>query len=239
MKDWKKNLDVLFDENNPKLILLCQEQNPKLFQYLKNIYTHYQDGNTNPFQNYCYEKEALENQKNFDYRKHGIFTPSKRNKGILVKKLRFMQSTVNPWLLEKKNIKKKDKTLIGYNSVSIYCTRLYWDKDLQKIIFIPVYCPAVNLKTKQINEQHPIYKQYTDLYLKNRNVEFIVDLFNGNYVEIEKSNGKIIKRHIETYHKRNKRVSCKPDNYLSPKDKFTLYDVDVLGNKKKRLTWPK
>ncbi len=231
MKNEKSNLDILFDENNSKLTLLCQEQNPKLFRYLKNIYFEYQQDNRNPFRNYCVELYDLEDDKDFDYLQYGIKTPSKNNKGVLVKRLRYMQNATEPFLLEKKNICKKDNTLIGLDSVSIYCTRVYWDGDNHKFIFIPVYCPAVDFNIKQVNENHPLYQKYYQKFVAGKNVKFIVDLFNGDFIEIKKSDGTIIERYVVSYHKRLKNVSCRPDNYLSSKDKFTLYDVDVLGNK--------
>ena len=233
----KEKLDKLFDEKNQQYTLLCQEKNPKLFNYLKNIYNMYQHDKENPFLNYC--EELLEKDEKFDYLKHGIKTPSKNGKGVLIKKIRYMRNTSEPFLLNKKNIAKKEQTLIGLDSVSIYCTRLFWNQDLHKIIFIPVYCPCVNLKTKIINENHPLYQNYYQKYVAGKNVIFIVDLFNGNYVEIKKSNGEIIYEYIKGYAKANKSIQCKSGKYLSPKDKFTLYDVDILGNKKKRLTWPK
>ena len=150
-----------------------------------------------------------------------------------------MSSVSEPFLLEKKNIKKKDNTLIGLDSVSIYCTRLFWDKDSKKIIFIPVYVPTVDFKTKRINENHPLYQNYFQKMLNGKNVEFIVDLFNGDYVEIEKSDGTILKEYIKGYDKSSKAIQCKSGKRITSKDRFTLYDVDVLGNKKKRLTWPK
>ncbi len=233
----KEKLDILFDEMNSKYTLLCQEKDPKLFRYLKEIYKTYQIDKTNPFRNYCEEK--LTEEETFDYLKHGIKTPSKNNKGVLIKKLRYMRSTTDPYLLEKKNINKKENTYIGLDRVSIYCTRLYWDKDLKKIIFMPIYCPCVDFKTKKINKNHPLYQHYYKKFVHEKNVEFIVDLFNGNYLEIEKPNGEIIYRFVESYHKVGKKISCQGGNYLSSKDKFILYDVDILGNKKKRLTWPK
>lgn len=237
MKKSKEKLDVLFDENNSKFELLCQEQDPKLFAFLKNIYTIYQDGASNPFLNYCLEHYEIE-EKEFDELNYGIKTPSKNNKGILVKKLRYMEAANDPFLLEKSNIKKKEKTYIGLDSVSIYCTRLYWDQDAKKIIFLPVYCPCVNLKTKEIDEKHSLYKFYYNKLLEGKNVAFIVDLYNGNYIEIIKPNGEKIYEYIKGYSKSNKSIQCKSGKYLSPKDTFILYDVDVLGNKKKRLTWP-
>ena len=233
----KDLLDTLFDENNSKSVLLCQEQNPKLFQYLQKIYFNFAKEKENPFLNYCMEQ--LSEKENFDYLKHGIKTPSKNGNGVLIKKLRYMSSVSEPFLLEKKNIKKKDNTLIGLDSVSIYCTRLFWDKDLKKIIFIPVYVPTVDFKTKRINENHPLYQNYFQKMLNGKNVEFIVDLFNGDYVEIEKSDGTILKEYIKGYDKSSKAIQCKSGKRITSKDRFTLYDVDVLGNKKKRLTWPK
>lgn len=236
MRTDKKNLDILFDEKNPKYTLLCQEQDPKLFKMLQHIYTQYQDANTNPFVNYC--KEKLPEDSKFNPLINGIRTPSKSGKGILVTKLRYMQSVENPYLLNKANIHKKENTLIGLDSVSIYCTRLYWDKDKKKILFMPIYAPVVNPVTGKINEQHPLYKLYYEQCIEGKNVQFIVDLFNGNYVEIEKSDGTTIKEYIKGYAKASSSIQCKSGKYLSPKDKFTLYDVDVLGNKIKRLTWP-
>ena len=63
-------------------------------------------------------------------------------------------------------------------------------------------------------------------------------MFNGNYIEIEKPDGTILKDYVKTYHKISKSIECRSGKYLSSKDKFTLYDVDILGNKYKRLTWP-
>ena len=155
----KKLLDSLFDDDDSKNTLLCQSQNPKLYLLLKNIYFKYQNNNTNPFLNYCYELMDKD-IKDFNYLFDGIKTPSKNNKGVLIKKLRYMQRANDPFLLEKNNIAKKDNTFIGLDSVSIYYTSLYWDKNSKKIIFLPVYLPCVNFKTKKINKNHKLY-QYT------------------------------------------------------------------------------
>ena len=233
----KEKLDVLFNENDSKYILLCQEKDPKLFAYLKSIYTQYQRDKENPFLEYCEEK--LKDGEKFDYLKHGIKTPSKNEKGVLVKKLRYRRLVSDPFLLNKSNILKKENTLIGLDSVSIYCTRLFWNQDLQKIIFIPIYCPCVDFKTKKVNEKHPLYQNYYQKFVADKNVQFIVDLYNGNYIEIEKANGEVLYEYVKGYSKTNKSIQCKSGKWLSPKDKFTLYDTDILGNKKKRLTWPK
>ncbi len=233
----KKILDCLFDSNDTKYTLLCQSQNPKLYSLLKNIYYNYQQDNTNPFLNYCYELMDKD-PKEFNYLVDGIKTPSKNNKGVLIKKLRYMQSVNDPFLLEKKNIAKKENTLIGLDSVAVYYTSLYWNKDLKKIIFMPVYLPCVNFKTKQINKEHQLYQLYYQKLIAGKNVEFIVNLYNGNYIEIEKSDGEILHEYVKGYSKSSGSIQCKSGKYLSSNDKFTLYDVDRLGNKYKRLTWP-
>lgn len=244
----KTLLDELFDENKITKMLLCQENNPKLFQYLKDIYYKYQDGKTNPFRNYC-EELMEDDKKNFDERVNGIFTPSKHGKGVLVKKLRYMQKATDPFLLEYNKQKKfrniKENTLVGLDSVAIYCTKLYWDKDEKKILFFPIYLPVLKFdkkkgydKNPKINDQHPLYQLYYNKVLKGKRVEHIVDLYNGEFVKIEKSNGNVLYEYVMGYHKNNKCLVTKSGKYLSPKDKFTLYDVDILGNKKKRLTWP-
>lgn len=234
MKNEKKNLDVLFDENNSKLTLLCQENNPKLFNLLKEIYMSYQDNGENPFYNYVLEQYEFDS---FDVNKHAIKTPSKKGKGVPVVKLRYMQAVETPFLLEKKNIHKKENTLIGLDSVAIYCTEVYWDIEHEKLLFVPVYVPAVNPETKEINRNHIIYKTYADKTILGKNVKHIVSLYNGDYLEIDKGN-KIIKGYVKGYHKNNRAIVLKTGEYLSTQDSFKVIDTDVLGNQKIRLTWP-
>ena len=224
---------------------MCQEKDPKLFQYLKDIYYKYQDGKTNPFRNYC-EELIGDKTKKFNERTDGIFTPSKNGKGVLVKKLRYMQRATDPFILNKKSINKKENIYIGLDSVAIYCTKLYWDKDEKKILFFPIYLPVLKFDKKKgydqnpkINDQHPLYQLYYNKVLKGKRVEHIVDLYNGNFVKIEKPNGNILEDYVSYYDKTNNNVVCKLGKKIASKDKFTLYDVDILGNKKKRLTWPK
>lgn len=238
-------LNELFDETKTTKTLLCQEKDPKLFQYLKDIYYKYQDGKTNPFRNYCEELMGDETKK-FNERTDGIFTPSKNGKGVLVKKLRYMQRATDPFILNKKSINKKENTYIGLDSIAIYCTKLYWDKDEKKILFFPIYLPVLKFDKKKgyaqnpkINDQHPLYQLYYNKVLKGKRVEHIVDLYNGNFVKIEKPNGNILEDYVSYYDKTNNNVVCKLGKKIASKDKFTLYDVDILGNKKKRLTWPK
>ena len=234
MKNEKKNLDILFDENNSKLTLLCQENNPKLFKLLKDVYFSYQDNGENPFYNYVLEQYEFDS---FDLNKHAIKTPSKKGKGVTVVKLRYMQAVETPFLLEKKNIHKKENTLIGLDSVAIYCTEVYWDIDNKKLLFVPVYIPAVNPKTKQINRNHEIYKTYADKTIKGKNIKHIVSLYNGDYLEIDKGD-KIIKGYVKGYMKGNKSIQLKTGEYLSSQDSFKVIDTDVLGNQRIRLTWP-
>lgn len=250
---FKKNeslLNELFDETKTTKILLCQEKDPKLFRYLREIYYKYQDGKTNPFRNYC--EELMEDKsKKFNERTDGIFTPSKNGIGVLVKKLRYMQRATDPFVLNKKTINKKENTYIGLDNVAIYCTKLYWDKDEKKILFFPIYLPVLKFDKKKgndqhpkINDQHPLYQLYYNKLLKGKRVEHIVDLYNGNFIKIEKNKKAPTFEYVSTFDKNSGNVRCKLLNgkngsRISSKDKFTLYDVDILGNKKKRLTWPK
>ena len=70
--------------------------------------------------------------------------------------------------------------------------------------------------------------------------KFIVNLFNGNLVEIHKPNGDVFTQYISGYDKDTKNIRCKTLNEKSGsritlKDKIVIYDVDVLGNKKKKI----
>ena len=161
-----------------------------------------------------------------------------------------MQRATAPFLLEYNKQKKfkniKKNTLVGLDNVKIYCIKLYWDKDEKKILFFPIYLPVLKFDKKKgyaqspkINGQHPLYQLYYNRVLKGKKVEHIVNLYNGNFVKIEKSNGKIYQDYISSYDKTNNNIVCEYGKKIASKDKFTLYDVDILGNKKKRLTWPK
>lgn len=252
MKD-KKKLDTLFNEKDSKLTLLCQDKDKKLFNFLKNIYINYQSDNSNPFINYCSESN-LEEEEQFEFRKNGIRTPSKNGKGVLIQSLRYYSPISDPYFLEKKNINKKEKTMIALDNMSQYCTQIFWDCDKNCFLYLPIFCISVNLTTKKINKKDLNYQYFYNKVIGNKNVRHISNLFNGDYVEVIKSNGNIIKGFVSCYSKSSTSIELKSGfvyttdkeiisfekggKYFSKNDQLIIYNVDYLGNKKIRLTWP-
>lgn len=156
----------------------------------------------------------------------------------MVLKLRYYSTINNPYFIEKNNINKKDKTLIALDSLKQYCTEIYYDIDHNKFAFLPVYSVSVDLNHKKINREDYYYKKMREVYLKDSNVEYITTIFNGNYISVIKKNGFVINGFYRYFHKTNNKLLLKNDEALTSSDKsFTIYDVDVLGNKKERLTY--
>mgnify|MGYP004536020093 FL=1 len=230
-----KLLDKLFSQPT-KQTLLCYDKDRATYLYLKEIYEKYKDMKGNPFINYIKDKEGIEN---FDIQTNGIRAVSKNNNGPIIKRLRYYQKVTSPYLLNKKNINKKDTTYIGLDSLAQYCTKVYKDNIKNEFVFLPVYSISVNLKTKIINENDSYYKLFFDKYLKNKDVTYITTLFNGNVIEVYKEDGSIIKGVISSFDKYAERIQIKNSNirFVKKDRALTVYDVDVLGNEKKRLTY--
>ena len=94
-------------------------------------------------------------------------------------------------------------------------------------------------------------------YIGDANVEFIVQLFNNNYLVVEKANGELVSGVLSGFNKSTKVIEFKKIKFLIPKNQFNnefdikekrniftisdkafyLYDVDILGNRKLRLTY--
>ena len=230
-----KLLDKLFSQPT-KQTLLCYDKDRATYLYLKEIYEKYKDMKGNPFTNYIKDKEGIEN---VDIQTNGIRAVSKNNNGPIIKRLRYYQKVTSPYLLNKKNINKKDTTYIGLDSLAQYCTKVYKDNIKNEFVFLPVYSISVNLKTKIINENDSYYKLFFDKYLKNKDVTYITTLFNGNVIEVYKEDGSIIKGVISSFDKYAERIQIKNSNirFVKKDRALTVYDVDVLGNEKKRLTY--
>lgn len=234
MKD--KTFIKLMDDSDDKYVLMIKDNNHEMFEKLKNIYHEYENKgpSKNPFVNYCIEVNDISKDE-FDYRIHGIM----QQNGPVIKKLRYYCTTNMPSLLEKKNIAKKSTTYIGLDSVGQAYTKVYWDLDKEKFIFLPIYTISIDFKTNKINKNDKSYQTFCDMYLKDKNYKFIVDLYNGNYIEVEKKNGIIAYGNIQYYDKTNNKIKFKNDFSFTTNDtKLIVYDVDYLGNKKERLTWP-
>lgn len=236
-----KTLFELFNDESSKTHLMIKDNNPKLYKKLKEIYTEYKDIKGNPFKNYCFDKyrgEDFQELKEFNILKHGIKVSDKSNSPIL-KKMRYYVVSGSPYILSKNNINKKENTIIGLDKLKQYCTEIYYNKDDKKFIFLPIFSISVDLKNNKINRNDSYYLQMKEIYLQNKEVEYITTIYNGNYIEFTKKNGETLNGIYKDFHKTNNILIFKNDNTFTTNDlSFTIYDVDILGNKKKRLTYP-
>lgn len=230
--------DKLFNVDDPTLTLLCQDNDQNLFHYLKEIYLTRQ-GKENPFVMYCKERYGLEfEEKGLDYLKHGIRVPSKKNKGPVIVRLRYYQRITTPYLVNKSSIVKNEKTLLAFDSMAQYCTKVFVDLDSNKFVFLPIYSISMDLEHKIIKENDSFYQTLYQKYIGERRVQFISNLYNGNLIEIVKKNGSIIMDEYQGFHKNNGAIRLRNGGYFTVSDlEFSIYDVDVLGNRRKRLTY--
>lgn len=249
-KNNKAKFETLLNENDSTLTLLCQDNDKDTFNYLKDIYNKYEPEITrimeskakeekiNPFILYLIDNGELKEAKDFNSNINGIHMVSKGGNGPIIKRLRYYSNVNDVYLLNKNNIKLKPNNIILLDSLSQFCTRVFVDKDTNKFVFLPVYCISVNLNTKLVNEDNEYYKLFYDKYISNKNVEHIVDLYNGNIIEITKKDNQVVKSIYEYYHKTLNKVILKSGDAFTQSDKaITVYDTDILGNAKKRLTY--
>ena len=235
--DTIKQFDKLFDENDSNVTLLCQDNNMDLFNYLKEIYQT-RIAKENPFVSYCREYHNLDSDKDFDYLKHGIHVPSKKGNSPVIVKLRYYTTITSPYLIQKESIHKKESTLLAYDCLAQYCTQVFMDLEKNKFVFLPIFCISVDLKSGKLKENDSFYKTLYEKYIQNKKVKYVASLYNGNYLEIEKKNGTIIKGEYQGFHKTNNVIILKNNVYFTTSDlSISIFDIDVLGNKKKRLTF--
>ena len=77
-----------------------------------------------------------------------------------------------------------------------------------------------------------------ETYLKGLNLKYITTIYNGDYISFIKKNNEKCEGVYAYYHKTNNMLILKNGLTFTRSDKsFTIYDVDVLGNKKERLTY--
>lgn len=229
-------LEKLFNDADKTNTLLCKDNNIEQYYMLQKIFNDNKLTKGNPFVDYCIEKEQLKDNKDFDYRKHGIKMSNNPNSPIVIR-LRYYTSMTEPYLIEKESIKKHDNTYIALDSLSQYCTRVYVDLEENKFLFLPIYTISLDPKTKDVRKNEKFYMQFYNKYINNKKVEFIADIHNGEYLEIIKSDGSKIEGNYQYFHKTNNKICLKNDTYFTKSDRgFTVFNVDVLGNKYKRLT---
>lgn len=223
--------ETLFDENDKKMVLLCQEKDYKLFKKLKEIYYQYKEIKGNPFINYLIEIG--------EYKKDGIagvhygIRQSDKN-SALVKTLRYYTPITDPYLINKKNINKKDKTYIGYNSLTQVCTQIFYDEEKKKYVFLPIN--KICVKNGKIDENNEYYKMIYQKTIGDKKLKFIDNIYCGDCVDVIKKDGTIISDYYSGYHKTNNKLVLKSGQYFTQYDQdIIIYDVDVLGNKKRRI----
>ena len=118
------------------------------------------------------------------------------------------------------------------------CTRVYYNETKNCFAFLPIPAICTNLKKGKINKNHRLYKQYYDKLIGEDKVRHIVDLYNGNTIEVHKKSGEIIKNESQFYHKTYDRLEFKNGKTFNKSDKkLIVYDIDPLGNEKIRLTF--
>lgn len=247
----KKLLDELFDENNNTKEFLCQDKDKKLFDKLKQIYMSYNDA-SNPFVAECVFTHGLEvGVQEFNYLVHGI-RKNDNFKSPIVVSLRYMEKVSNPYLKTSiKNKKKntygeftvntpKSNTLIGFDSLSQVCTRIYFSYSKNKFIFMPL-C-AISYKNGKLDPEDKYFIESYNRLIGNDNVAFISDIYCGEWIgSINKKNESQEGRY-SYYDKSSNRLVCNLNGLYSKKmtigsniSTIIIYTVDVLGNKYVRL----
>lgn len=235
------DLEEFFNDDSRKVHLMIRDNNPKLYEKLKKIFIEYKDKGGNPFKSYCFDKyrsEDFDEIRKFNYLIHGIKSSEKANSPVVCK-LRYYSNVGTPYLLEGEKYKnKKENTIIGLDSLKQYCTEIYYDVDNNKFAFLPVFSVSVDLNTGKINREDIYYKMMKEQYLNSLNVEYIVSVYNGDLMSFKKSDGSILFGRYSTFEKTNNKLKFVDNIYFTKSDlSFTMYDVDVLGNKKERLTY--
>lgn len=232
-----KLLEKLFDDNN-SMTLMCYDNNKELYNKLKDIYLAYKNEKTkiSIYELYCREQSGLSDEEKFNYLVDGIRSSSNK-KSPVVKKLRYYSPMTNPYLLEKNSIHKKDNTYIGYNNLAQVYTQVFYNEDKNCFAFLPIYSVSIDLKTGDLIK-NDYYKLMYKENIGKCKVKHIVNLYNGNYIEITKKDNSTIKGEYTVFHKTNKTCVLKNGSYFTKSDKrLTVYDKDILGNKKERLTF--
>lgn len=238
-KDTVSLFEKLFDENNQTATLLCQDNDIHLFNYLKEIYETREE-KSNPFVEYCIERCGLDREtEKFDYWKNGIQVPTKKGNGPIVVRLRYYEKITTPYLVEKDNIEKKNTTFLAFDSLAQHCTKVFVDMEENKFVFLPIYSISIDLNTGKLKENDAYYQQIYHKYIGDKKVKFLTDLYNGDWIEVKKKkDGKVIMGEYQYFHKTYNRIELKNKSIFTPSDiQFTIYDVDILGNRKKRLTY--
>lgn len=248
----------LFDESKKDKILLCELEDPKLYNRLREIFYAHEKSKINPFLEYCLFEHGIETTpNNFNYLIHGIKkSPNKPNSPI-VKKLRYLERKTNPYIFKKADLnrkrnnfgefvipKLKDKTINGLDSLSQYCVEVYYDSDAQRFIFLPIYMVSVDINSKKINREEHYYKETVARLIGKKTPLYITTLYTGNWCKVVKRDSSFSQGRFICYHKTHNKLVFGKDGSYSSSDAFymttndkqiIIYGLDILGKKYKIL----
>lgn len=219
----KKDVEKIFDKK-----LLIKTKNPKLYDKLKNIVEQYKGSKGNPFVEFCKENQDIDwTSTVFNPSIHGIRVTNKQNSDVVIK-LRFLTKVNTPFILDKKSVNKKDGTINIRTSLNSYGTRIFTDGE--KYYFLPMYKVFTDLKTGKIDVNNDYYKTIYNIYVGKENVDFVIDLFNNDYVRFEDKNGNINEGYVSYFHKTLNKVEIKNSNSITSTSKnIKKIKSDILG----------
>lgn len=241
----KKQL-VKFEKNhlkqNAPRKLGIEERDFPTFQLIKDIYFEYKDRKwtnekgqevfINFFTYYCCEKhnvdpETFSNNINI----YGIRPESKNGKERpVIKKLTYGVNVTRPFELKKKNVNIKSNNHIMMDSLKTYCTKVYKNIDKGGFVFLPIYTIFMDLETKEIKTENHYYQKLYQELIGDTKVEEMMDIFNNDYLIVQKKNGEEIQGFVSHYHKGKNSIVFKTNGALSKSDKeFTVKKIYGLG----------
>jgi hypothetical protein len=234
-----KDLKKYFGEKSP----LCMKYNDKkTFEFLVKIYNEYSDKkytnndnkqvNINPFVHYCIDNNDLESVNEFVAKTHGI-RPYNNQKRPIIKKVNYTTSVTMPYLMNKKNVNKKESNMVMLDSLSNAYTKVLKDNNTNKFVFLPISSLCLDLKTGNINEQHPYYITVYNEIIGNKDCTPVMHngkpmiLRTNDYVKVTKKDGIQIEGLVYGYDKTNKKMILKEGNHYDSKPSFTSNDQSI------------
>ncbi len=220
----KKDAEKILDKN-----LLIKSKNPKLYNKIKLIIEQYKEYKGNPFVEFCKENQNIDwTTTTFNPNIHGIRVTNKPNSDVVIK-LRFLTKVNTPFILDKKSVNKKDKTINIRTSLNSYGTRIFTDGE--KLYFLPMYKIFTNLKTGELDVNNSYYKTIYNTYVGKENVEFVIDLFNNDYVRFEDKKGNISEGYVSYFNAgSNNKIVIKESNSITQFSKnIQKIKSDILG----------
>lgn len=235
-------MDSLFNDSKQDTLMIY-DNNRSLYEKLWEIYNKYYDRSktgkdlVNPFELYCRERNSLSKEDDFIPAKHGIHSSDNKNSPI-VTTLRYYSPVTIPYFLEKESINKKENTYIGFTGLTQYCTKVFYNKTKNRFAFLPIPSICVDFRTKKLKENHKFYRELYQKYIGSDEVEFLTNLYNGDYIEVQKKSGEMIYGNVSYFNVTYNRITLKNKSIFTTSDiSFTLYHYDLLGNCKKKLTF--